>query len=443
MDFLKQLALPQSEAQITVLHFVMNVILVLLLPFISYLFGALLLSLQYNRKGRNNNDRNAITFSKEIIDHILPNKSILVLFGVVPFMALVFAYAQLLQNTTAISVSVMTWGLIFFATAAAFASSYQSALKVGGMLDSVTKNDEVESYKSQMVETRRTSGKYAILFLSLSVYCLIAGMSLAVHPNLWQSISSIVELLFSLDVLVKVIQFVLLSLTISALGMVYFTFRWEGGKKNISNEYSNYVRSKALPIILLSLLAQPIFVVCSVVLLPVSALSGLVFLAAFLVVFFVFLASHFVYGMMKDFSSSHAGKAFYMFILSLVFIVIQTTSSLSISTQQQSALLAFKYNVYHEELLAKMGINLATFTGEDIFNAKCSACHEFGVKKVGPAYKDVLPKYENDLVKLTSFVMNPQKIDPAFPPMPNQGLKPAEADSIAAYIINMYKQAQK
>jgi len=160
------------------------------------------------------------------------------------------------------------------------------------------------------------------------------------------------------------------------------------------------------------------------------------------VIFFVFLTSHFVYGMMKDFKIGHAGNAFYVFVFAIVFMIVQTTSSLSNSTQQHSVLLAHQYTLYHEELLAKLGINLSSVTGEDIFNAKCSACHEFGAKKVGPAYKEVLPKYENDRTKLLSFVLNPQKINPAFPPMPNQGLKPAEADSIAAYIMTMYKQAK-
>ncbi len=444
MDFLKHIALPQSEAQIGVLHFVLNVIYMLLLPFISYLFGALVLSLYYNRSGRVNNNPNSIQFSKDVIDHILPNKSILMLFGVVPFMALVFAYAQLLQSSSAISVSVLTWGLLLFAAAAAFASSYQSALKLSGMLASVSQNnEEVESYKSQMIETRRTSGKYALMFLSLAAYLLIAGTALAMYPERWQTISSAVELLFSLDVLVKLVQFVCLSLTIALLGTIFFTFNWQGGKKNITEEYAEYVKKITLPLGLLTLLAQPIFVVLSIVLLPTSALSGLVFTSSFLVLCFIFLASHFVYGMMKSFKIGYAGNAFYMFILALGFVVVQTTSSLSSSTQKHSALLAYQFDKYHEELLAKMGISLFVFTGEDIFSAKCSACHEFGIKKVGPAYKDVLPKYENDRAKLLSFVLNPQKIDPAFPPMPSQGLKPVEADSITAYIMMMYKQAQK
>ncbi|MFA5832608.1 MAG: cytochrome c [Bacteroidota bacterium] len=443
MDFLKQIALPQSEAQIGVLHFVMNVIYILLLPFISYLFGALVLSLYHNRKGGKANNPNSIQFSKDVIDHILPNKTILVLFGIVPFMSLTFAYAQLLQGSSAISVSILTWGMLLFAAAAAFASSYHSALKLGGMLDAVSqKNEEIESFQSHMVETRKTSGKYALIFLSAAVYFLFAGISLAANPNHWQSVSNMIELMFSLDVLVKIVQFILLSLTITSLGTLFFTFSWQGGKKHLSADYAEHVKKITLPLGLLSLLAQPVFVVLTVVLTPVSALGGLVFLSAFLVIFFVFLTSHFVYGMMKDFKIGHAGNAFYVFVFAIVFMIVQTTSSLSNSTQQHSALLAHQYTLYHEELLAKLGINLSSVTGEDIFNAKCSACHEFGAKKVGPAYKEVLPKYENDRTKLLSFVLNPQKINPAFPPMPNQGLKPAEADSIAAYIMTMYKQAK-
>ncbi len=442
MDFLKDIALPQSEAQIGVLHFVMNVIYILLLPFVSYLFGALVLSLYYHRRGRQNNDAALLQFSRDMIDHILPNKSILLLFGAVPYLALTFAFAQLLQQSASITVSVMTWGVIFFAAAAAFASSYQSSLKLGGMFASIPNNEEIESFKAQMSETRRTSGKYAVIFLSLSVYCLIAGASLAAEPEQWQSVSNVVELFFSLPVLVRIVQFVLFALTIASLGMLFFTFSWQGGKAQMLAGYGDRVRQIALPISLLTLLVQPLLAVLTIVLMPVSALGGIVFFSTFLFIFFIFLASHAVYGMMKEFKTGFSAKAFYFFVTAMLFVIIQTTSSLSYSTKDHAAQLAFRYDRYHDELLASMGISLSVFTGEDIYNAKCSACHEFGVKKVGPAYKDVLGKYENNRELLLSFVLNPQKIDPAYPPMPNQGLKPSEADSIAAYIMTMYKQAK-
>jgi cytochrome c len=59
----------------------------------------------------------------------------------------------------------------------------------------------------------------------------------------------------------------------------------------------------------------------------------------------------------------------------------------------------------------------------------------FDQKKVGPAYKNVIPKYQGKKTDLIRFVLNPQKVDPAFPPMPSQGLRPAEADSIATYLM--------
>ncbi|NUN68984.1 MAG: cytochrome c [Bacteroidetes bacterium] len=442
MDFLKQIALPQSEAQIGVLYFVLNVIDILLLPFLSYLFGALVVSLYHHRKGRLQNDPLALRYAKEMIDHIIPNKSILLLFGVVPFMAMTFAYAQLLQDTAAISVGILTWGLLLLAAAAAFASSYKTALTFTDMLSAVPAkdNDQVEQYKEQMRETRRTSGKYALLFLIAAVYCLIAGRSLAVHPNQWDSVSNAVQLLLSLDVLSKSVQFVVLSFAMSSIGMLFFTFSWQGGTAHMTKEYAEYVKGAALPVGLVSLLLLPLFTVLSVVLLPVASLTATVFFFAFLMILFVFLASHSVYGMIKDFKASYAAKAFYLFTLAVIALVLHGTSALAGATKTSSAVLAHRYVLHHEQLLASMGINLAVLTGEEIFTAKCSACHEFGAKKVGPAYKDVLPKYESDRTRLVTFVLNPMKVDPAYPPMPNQGLKPAEADSIAAYIMTMYKQ---
>jgi cytochrome c len=80
-------------------------------------------------------------------------------------------------------------------------------------------------------------------------------------------------------------------------------------------------------------------------------------------------------------------------------------------------------------------------TGEDIYNAKCSACHLFDQKKVGPPYNTVIPKYLGKKDQLIAFVLNPVKVDPAYPNMPNQGLRPAEADSIASFLLRKFSPA--
>lgn len=443
MDLLKQLALPQSAAQIEVLHFVMNFVTILFLPFASYLLGALVLSLYHGRKGKVHSNTNALHFAKEVIEHIIPNKSILFLFGIVPYVALVFAYAQLLQGTEAISVSVLTWGLLFFIAGSAFASSYKTALKLSTIFETVKQgNEEVTTLRSEVSEQKRTSGKYALVFLIIGMFLFTAGTTLAAEPHRWTFVSTVVELLLSLPVVVKFVQFFVLSLVVASVGMLFFTFSWEGGKKNSTEEYAKYVKSATLTVSLVGILLQPLFIVVLVITAPIEGLTGTVFIASVATIFFFFLASHYVYAMVRNFHVKYSAMTFYVMIVAISTFVIAQTNMFAYSTKTQSSLLAYKYDKYHEELLTKMGISLKVVTGEEIFTAKCSACHEFGAKKVGPAYNDVLPKYETDRAKLVAFVLNPVKVNPAFPPMPNQGLKPAEADSIAAYLMRMYKQAK-
>jgi cytochrome c len=112
------------------------------------------------------------------------------------------------------------------------------------------------------------------------------------------------------------------------------------------------------------------------------------------------------------------------------------------ATKGQAAFLSYRHETEIEDLKSKLGVAGVVFTGEDIFNAKCSACHTFDAKKVGPAYKDVLPKYVGRKEQMMAFVLNPIKIDPAFPPMPGQGLKPAEADSIVSYLLRKIAPAR-
>lgn len=73
--------------------------------------------------------------------------------------------------------------------------------------------------------------------------------------------------------------------------------------------------------------------------------------------------------------------------------------------------------------------------GEKIFNERCSACHQFDRKVVGPPYLETVPKYQGKLEALRDFILNPVKIDPAYPAMPSQGLNRREAESVARYLL--------
>ena len=59
-------------------------------------------------------------------------------------------------------------------------------------------------------------------------------------------------------------------------------------------------------------------------------------------------------------------------------------------------------------------------------------------KLIGPPHKEVLSKYIGKKEELVKFLMNPVKIDPNYPAMPNQALKTKEAEALADYMFEHY-----
>jgi cytochrome c len=105
--------------------------------------------------------------------------------------------------------------------------------------------------------------------------------------------------------------------------------------------------------------------------------------------------------------------------------------------------LATIYAAHEKDVKAVIGIEeVAAISGQDIYNGRCIACHKFDTKLVGPPYNSVLPKYDGKQDQLIKFILNPVKVNPEYPAMPNQGLKPNEAEAIAEYIMKMYKEGK-
>lgn len=147
------------------------------------------------------------------------------------------------------------------------------------------------------------------------------------------------------------------------------------------------------------------------------------------------MTAHFVYAYYKETRPGYTAYAFYTLAIALVLLFTSEQAAISSATRDHAAKLASVYERETGELRARLGVALVNLTGEEIYNARCSACHLFEEKKVGPPYRVVVAKYAGNREKLIAFVMNPVKVDPAYPPMPGQGLKPAEADSIVTFLL--------
>jgi cytochrome c len=82
-------------------------------------------------------------------------------------------------------------------------------------------------------------------------------------------------------------------------------------------------------------------------------------------------------------------------------------------------------------------------SGEEIYKNICSSCHSFDHKVVGPPYQQTMPKYEGKMNELVAFILSPKQNNPGYPPMPNPGLRPDQAQAVAKYIMETYQEKYK
>ncbi|HPU24223.1 MAG TPA: c-type cytochrome, partial [Candidatus Kapabacteria bacterium] len=155
-----------------------------------------------------------------------------------------------------------------------------------------------------------------------------------------------------------------------------------------------------------------------------------------LVLLFVLL--HFLYEMVRKSKFMYISATFYLLIAVIGISQVKEQLVFKYANAEQTERLAKNYEVFYQDLLAKAGRGEAEINGEEIYKGKCGACHDFERKVVGPPHKLVLPKYIDNPEALAKFILNPVKVDPAYPPMPSQGLRPKEAEAVAKYMIEHY-----
>lgn len=131
---------------------------------------------------------------------------------------------------------------------------------------------------------------------------------------------------------------------------------------------------------------------------------------------------------------------FLVLILASIALIVKDQKAMTNATEKHSLVLSTQYNTILAELKGEGTV--AVLSGKEIYDVRCASCHKFDQKFVGPAHKDVLPKYVGKEAKLVAFIRNPVKVDPAYPPMPNPGLKPQEADAVAKYLLDEFAKTK-
>lgn len=442
MEFLDNLVLHQSAEHIELLHFILLLVLFLFIPFISLVFGGTWFSIYFKRKLEKTGDKNFEVLAKEFISVTTINKSIGIILGIVPVIALILIYAQLLTKSNNSSLSYFLASLIFILPALVLIYTYRYSLSFTQIFNSVNQmtddktQEEFLQLKTSAKKLSSKTGRNGLIFLFLSVWFLICGLTEA--SNFGINYNSFLESLFSFSVLIRLLFFVFFAIALSGAAILFSLYYWEGGNNKYSDNIKDFVRMHSVKITLYSALALPLLLLLILTNIPSQFLSGSIFGFSVIGLVLLFISYHSLYSICKVISSHASGLVFYSLLFAMLSFILKDQLVMSNATKTHSIILSGEYDKYLADLKGETGI--IAVSGQDIFNTRCSACHKFDVKLVGPPYKETLPKYEGKLAQLVAFIKNPVKVNAAYPPMPNPGLKPNEVEAVAKYILETYKK---
>ncbi|WP_337865866.1 c-type cytochrome [Ignavibacterium sp.] len=447
MEFLDNLVLPQSAEHIQLLHYMLMLILFLFIPFISIVFGGTVLSYLYKRKFNKEGKKEYLLFAKDTIKILPVNSLVGLILGVMSLLAVLLIMVQLLHksafptvNDLALSFFLVSFGLISLYT-------YRITFALKLVFDSVKKdtasgegNSDFDTYYQSTSKLSGTAVKFAILFLLLGMWIFTGALTTVIYFDAWKP-SSFFTTIFSLRVLLNFVLWICVAFSFTGITLLFLFLFWKKDELNISEEYKNFVTSVSSKMSLFFSLPIPLLLLMSVGLLPDSHLSGTMFAYLILSIILLFLSLNFLYLVNYKKQSKYAPYLFFTFLFAVLFLIIKDQVTINNATKYHSVILSTEY----EKILAELKgegkgeiINAA-----ELYQVRCGACHKFDQKLVGPAHFDVLPKYIGKEAQLVAFIRNPVKVDPAYPPMPNPGLKPAEAEAVAKYLLEEYQRLKQ
>ncbi|MBE2219041.1 MAG: hypothetical protein IAE90_12605 [Ignavibacteria bacterium] len=448
MNFFDELVIPPSHNHVMLLKYMLTISLLLFIPYISMMLGATFISTHFSKKGKTEGNNLFHRFAKDIVEKLTITKSAELALGTIPALSTFFAYAQLLYTAKTISVGMLALAVVLFIISFVFIYKYRNTFKLEGIMKAfksisnteALKSDtddakEIKEFEETNVAVNRTSGTVGKWLLLTASYIFAGTMALASSPDKWGTTGNVLQIIFSWQTLFSFMALISLAGIITGAAIMFFFFSWNGGVKHMDDSYAALVKGVAGKIALASGIMFPLMLLISYAYMPQVSQSPTVFYYMVVVLIISLILGNFIYSMFKNSDTSSATVVFVLVFVLVTFNVIKDQLAFGNAIQQNTTEIT-KIAEEHEKEIKGKTMGSTGIDAEAIFTQKCSACHKFDQKLVGPPYNETVLKYNGDVQKLADYIFNPQKIDPAYPPMPNQGLKKKEANAMAKWLMD-------
>jgi cytochrome c len=426
----RDLALPLPAADL-LLQIAIVFLFLLHILFVNLMLGGALLTIVYEWRGLRRTTLDAL--AKEIAATVTVNKSLAVVLGVGPLLAINALYA--IYFYTANSLTGRAWMMIVPLVIAAFLLLY------------------AHKYSWQALADRKglhlSIGVVGTLLLLAVPFIFLANINLMLFPDKWLRVEGFLSAVFLPNVLPRFLHFVLASVAITSLFLAgWFCSRRVDFEKRFPGIDRGEIRRELLTAAFgataLQLIAGPLVLLT----LPPHGLS---------------------WRMLANIS---VGVALGVAALVLLWREGRSTAPLSFRYWTIVVLLGgtvmfmgYGRHLYREGAIAphramvaahtaafqaralgarmrlaagtpRLGdVEQAASAGERTFRAVCLACHAPEARRVGPPLTEIVEIYAGNPDALISWVRNPGKKRPSYPQMPPISMKDTQYRSVATYIL--------
>lgn len=427
------LALPMPEwflVGVLVVSFLVHIL------FVDMMVGGVLLTLWFEIKGLKNKDYD--TLAHEISRTVTVNKSMAVVLGVAPLLAINTLYTVYFYSANALTglMWIMIIPLVIVAFLLTYAHKYSWELLAGN-----------KSLHLLII------GAAALVF-SFIPFIFLTNVNLMLFPEKWGTVHGFLSAMMLPNVLPRYLFFMMATLAITSLFLFWyfgrpgydFESRFSGltryaiRKRFYSLAFGTLVLQVVLvgPILITTLPARGISTT-----LIVTLLGGVVLLSPVLYWIWKGITATDERLLAKDFNK----------VLAMMLVVTLVMGG-GRHLYRENALAPHKklmaqrtaeYNemvrLAHQQAKVAQPVGVqanGTISGETVFQQNCSACHAKDVKVVGPPMQEMVAIYKANPDGLKNWVKAPGKKRPDFPQMPAFAqLSDQELTALADYILKI------
>lgn len=404
--------------------------------FVNLMVGGTLLTFFAQLKGLKEKDYDVL--AHEIAKTITVNKSMAVVLGVAPLLAINTLYTVYFYTANALT--GLFWISIVPLVTVAFLLTYPHKY----LWDTLQNN---KGLHISMI------GAASGIFLFIPLIFL-TNINLMLYPDKWGTVTGFFSAMFLPNVFPRYLHFLFASLSATGLFLFYYfgrkSFAFENKFATLTRyEVRKRMYSLAFMATLLQFVAGPLILLT----LPSIAISWNLF---YLLGPAILLALYSLYLMWKGINTKEEliGKDFVKVVTSLSIVVILMVSGRHIVRETalgphkklvKERTLAYENQVMEANNTKKNSQEPSALTlekpnkeeGEKVFRGNCTACHSLKVKVVGPPVTEMTSIYKKDRTALIAWIKSPGKKRKDYPQMPGfPSLSQGELNSLAEYILD-------